>query len=117
MWLTLTVPEIVIVPFEFTAMAKDRGFTKTGSIMSLRTTLLGTVLIMRSSKVVQVETKTLLEAANLDISLPPSELNIRESERVVTLLPMTRGFCVVLSANSIALATEISRQTGSKTSC
>ena len=117
MWLTLTVPEIVIVPFEFTAMAKDRGFIKTGSIMSLRTTLLGTVLIMRSSKVVQVETKTLLEAANLDISLPPSELNIRESERVVTLLPMTRGFCVVLSANSIALATEISRQTGSKTSC
>ena len=89
---TLTVPVSVMVPFALTAMASSRGLTNTGAIMSLSWTFLGTVLIMRSSKGVHVEMKFSLAAAILRSVLPPSELNIRWSERVVTFCPTTSGF-------------------------
>lgn len=69
----------------------------------MRTTFPGTVLSIRSRSVLQVDRKTSLEAAILRIVSPPSELKIRESERVVTFCPATRGFAVVLLVNSVAL--------------
>jgi hypothetical protein len=51
---TLIVPVTVIVPFELIVANSLEGFTAMGWIGSVRVTLLGTVLIIRSSSVVHV---------------------------------------------------------------
>lgn len=51
---TLIVPDMVIVPFELIVANSLEGFTAIGWIGSVRVTPLGTVLIIRSSSVVQV---------------------------------------------------------------
>ena len=58
---------------------------------------------MRSIKVVQVLKKYSGDEARFEIILPPSALNIRASDRVVSLKPKTKGFCVLLATNSVAL--------------
>ena len=85
------------------------GLTGIGSIGSVSCTPLGTVLTILSKRLAHVEKKKSCESggpcksAILLMTLPPSELKMRASDRVVSLCPKARGFCVLLRRNSRAL--------------
>ena len=103
-WLTLTNPVTFIFPVFGTMVAyKLDGFTGIIPIGLPRATVLGTVLIILSSRSLHVRRKKSFDAAIFLISSPPSELKMRASDRVVTLWPNASGFCVMFDTNSVAL--------------
>jgi len=101
---TLTDPQIVMAFVSgMRIMSRMVGLIRIGVMTSVSRVPRGTVLSMRSSRLWHVEAKNSGEVAIFPIKLPPSALNIRKSERVVTLGPKANTFCVELDTNSLAL--------------
>ena len=94
---------VALIPFDPTEMPTLFGFIEMGVRMSVKVTVLGTVLIIFSKSVPQVEKKLSWDAANCLIVLPPSALKMRWSERVVSLWPNTKAFWDPLLTKSVAL--------------